>query len=159
MLHTLLLVPHVAAGAVGLALGPLAMLAPKWRGRHTRLGLAYQASVAVLCVSALGLAALAPARLAGLAVISVLTEAAALVGWGLARHRPAGWLPWHIRLICGSYVSFVTAFLVVTVGSPVAWLLPTVVASPLIARASGRAARPAGATASVLTGGQPSVPG
>jgi hypothetical protein len=34
--HTAFLAIHVAAGSLGLVLGPAAMLAPKRRGRHTR---------------------------------------------------------------------------------------------------------------------------
>jgi len=43
--------------------------------------------------------------------------------------------------MCGSYVSLVTALLVVSWDSPLAWILPTVIGSPLIARARARAAR------------------
>ena len=42
--------------------------------------------------------------------------------------------------MCGSYISLVTALLVVNWGSPLAWILPTVVGSPLIAVTSRRAA-------------------
>ena len=44
--------------------------------------------------------------------------------------------------MCGSYVSLVTAFLVVNVGSPLVWALPTVIAFPLISLAAKRASRP-----------------
>src|SRR5262245_32003759 len=49
--------------------------------------------------------------------------------------QPAGWLPKHISLMCGCYISFGAAFLVVNFGlaSPLAWVLPTIVGSPLIA--------------------------
>jgi uncharacterized membrane protein HdeD (DUF308 family) len=140
MVHSVLVVLHVAAGAAGLVVGPAAMVVPKGR-RHARLGTTYQVCVAVLTVTALGLVLADPARLAGLGVIAVLTECAALGGWLLARTRPQGWLPWHIRLVAGSYVSFVTAFLVVQWPHPVAWILPTLVGSPLIAMASARAKR------------------
>ncbi len=45
----------------------------------------------------------------------------------------------HIGAMCGSYVSFVTAFLVVNIDGPIWWFLPTLVGSPLIAWASKRA--------------------
>jgi uncharacterized membrane protein HdeD (DUF308 family) len=140
MVHTVLVALHVTAGAAGLAAGPVAMLVPKGR-LHARLGLAYQGCVAVLTATALGLVLFDPARLAALGVIAVLTEAAALGGWLLARRRPAGRQAWHVRLMAGSYVSFVTAFLVVQWPHPVSWVLPTLVGSPLIAWASARAAR------------------
>ena len=40
-MHTILLVIHVAAGSLGLVVGPLAMLAPKRAGRHPWLGRLY----------------------------------------------------------------------------------------------------------------------
>ncbi len=141
MLRTVVLAVHVAAGGAGLVLGPLAMGAAKAPGRHTRAGTAYQAAVAVVAASAVALATLAWARLSTLAVIAVATEAAALAGWWLARRRPAGWLPWHVRLVCGSYVSLVTALLVVNWSSPLAWVAPTIVGSPLIAVAAHRASK------------------
>jgi hypothetical protein len=145
--RTSLLVPHVVAGLAGLVIGPLALRAPKRPGTHTRLGAVYQWCTAVLCATAVGLAVLRPS-LWWLGLIAAATEAAALGGWYLARRRPDGWLPAHVSLMCGSYVSFVTAFLVVNTDLAFwpAWILPTVVGSPLIARASARAAR--GATAS-----------
>ncbi len=139
MLHTVLLSVHVTAGAVGLMLGPLAMAVPKRAGWHPRLGVAYQGVVAVMTVSALGLVALAPGRLWGLGLIAGATEAAALAGWAVRRRRPSGWLGWHIRLMCGSYLSFVTAALVVNWASPLAWALPAVIGAPLIPRAVKRA--------------------
>lgn len=153
MVHTILVALHVIAGVAGLAAGPAAMLVPKGR-LHARLGLAYQGCVAVLTVTAVGLVLFDPARLAALGLVAVLTEAAALGGWLLARRRPAGWRPWHVRLVAGSYVSFVTAFLVVQWPHPVGWILPTLVGSPLIAWASARAAR-----RGVATSGDPAATG
>ena len=136
-----LLAVHITAGVTGLALGPVAMATPKRRGRHTRVGVAYQYATAALCASAVGLAVLKPA-LWWLGLIGVATEAAALAGWRVQRRRRPGWLPTHVSLMCGSYVSFVTAFLVVNTGLAYwpAWVLPTVVATPLIGRAARRQA-------------------
>ncbi|HEV2766302.1 MAG TPA: hypothetical protein VGV63_01180 [Acidimicrobiales bacterium] len=143
MLRTAVLAVHVAAGGAGLVLGPLAMGAAKVPGRHTRAGTAYQAAVAVVAASAVALATLAWARLWALAMIAVATEAAAVAGWWLARRRPTGWLPWHVRLLCGSYVSLVTALLVVNWSSPLGWVAPTIVGSPLIAVAAHRTSKAA----------------
>ncbi len=44
--------------------------------------------------------------------------------------------------MCGSYLSFVTAALVVNWTSPLAWLLPTAVGTPLIIWAVQRATHP-----------------
>jgi hypothetical protein len=136
-----LLAVHICAGVGGLLVGPIAMRAPKRRGLHTRAGLAYQVAVAVLAATALGLVVLAPGRLWGLGVIAVATEAAALAGLAVERRRAPGWLSWHIGLMCGSYISFVTAALVVNWASPLAWILPTIVGTPLIAAATAHAGR------------------
>lgn len=44
----------------------------------------------------------------------------------------------RIRLLGGSYVSLVTAFLVVSWESPLAWILPTLVGIALVETAAGR---------------------
>lgn len=142
MVHTVLLGVHITAGTIGLLLGPLALAVPKRAGWHPRLGVAYQGAVAVMTASALSLAALAPSRLWWLGPIAVATEAAALAGWAVRRRHSSGWLGWHIRLMCGSYLSFVTAALVVNWASPLAWVLPTAVGTPLIIRAVKRATHP-----------------
>ena len=136
-MHTALLVLHVGSGSLGLLVAPFGMAARKRRGRHTSLGYVYVGLVSVLALSAVGLAAYHWGRLWWLAAIAVLTEAAALGGL-VARRR--GWDAWHVSLMCGSYVSLVTALFVVNLGGPVAWILPTVVASPLIALTVRRAA-------------------
>lgn len=133
---------HVLAGSLGLLVGPAAMLAPKRPGRHPHLGRAYQACTAALCLTALGLVAFRP-TLWWLGVIAVATWAAALGGWWVRRRGCNGWVAWHIGLMCGSYISFVTAFLIVNLGlgSPVAWISPTLIGSPLIALATVRSLR------------------
>lgn len=141
MLHMILLGVHITAGTVGLLLGPVALRAPKQAGWHPRVGLAYQGVVAGMTTTALGLVALAPGRLWGLGLIAAATEAAALAGWRVRRRHAPGWLPRHIRLMCGSYLSFVTAALVVNWASPLAWVLPTLIGTPLINRAVTRADR------------------
>ena len=56
--HDVLLTVQVVAGTAGLVLGPIAMILPKRRGPHPRVGVGYQAVLAALTVSALGLASL-----------------------------------------------------------------------------------------------------
>lgn len=138
-MHTPVLVLHVVSGSAGILLAPFVLSAPKRRGRHTRLGYAYQLAVAGVAVTAVALAAFHWSRLWWLAVIGVLTEAAALGGLAVRLRRPPGWLPWHVSLMCGSTISLVTALFVVNLGGPVAWVLPTAVGSPLIALAARRA--------------------
>jgi len=128
-MRTPLLVVHIAAGSAGLIFGLIAMFLPKRAPWHPRVGDAYQVSVALLCASALGLVALEPG-LWGLGLIA---------GLAVRRRQRAGWIAVHVNLMGGSYISLVTAFLVVNLGGPVAWVLPSLAGSPLIARAVRRA--------------------
>lgn len=130
-----LLIIHITSGSLALLAGPVAMLLPKRHGWHTRLGTGYVVLVALLSVSAIGLVVMKPV-LWWLGVIAGATLAAALAGRELRRRHPPGWLPLHVSLMCGSYISLTTALLVVNLGfgSVLAWVLPTVVGTPLIAR-------------------------
>ena len=138
---TALLITHIVSGSLALLAGPVAMMLPKRHGWHTRLGTGYVILVGLLSVSAIGLAVMKPA-LWWLGVIAGATLAAVLAGRELRRRRPPAWLPLHISLMCGSYISLTTAVLVVNLGfgSVLAWVLPTVVGTPLIARRAYRAA-------------------
>ncbi|GAA2003910.1 DUF2306 domain-containing protein [Nakamurella flavida] len=125
---------HIAAGVVGLLLGAVVLTAPKRAGRHVVAGRAYQGAVALMTGTALALVVSDPGRLWGLGIIAVATEASALAGWvARRRHRP-GWVVRHVVLMCSSYISFVTAALVVNWASPLAWVVPTLIGAPLIAR-------------------------
>ena len=106
---------HVLAGVVGLAAGPLAACARKSRGLHTVAGWTYQSCVAVLCASTLLLVA-ADATLWPFVLLAVPTWAAAVAGVVVRRRRRPGWVAVHVQLLLGSYVSFVTAFCVQTIG-------------------------------------------
>jgi hypothetical protein len=146
---TALIVAHVAAGALGLLAGPLAMAATHRGARHRAAGWAYQACCLVLCTSALLLVARDPG-LWGFAVIAVLTQLAAAGAVLVRRLRRPGWLPLHVQLALGSYVSFVTAFVVQTAGG-LWWVLPVAVGSAAtsvvtarVAASTGRTAAPAG---------------
>lgn len=139
--RALLLVVHVGAGCTGLLVGAAAALVRRRRSWHVPVGRAYQAVVALMTSSAVVLAATAVVTPWGLVVIAVATEAAAVTGWVVARRRRPGWLPVHVSFILGSYVSFVTAALMTNWSSPLAWVLPTLIGSPLIAWAARRSAR------------------
>ena len=136
MLHAALLVAHITAGSVGLAGGVAAGLMPKRAGWHTLLGWTYQACCAVLCLSALGLVALDPSLWA-FALIAIGTELCAVGGVVVRRRRRRGWIPLHANLVLSSYVSFVTALVVQTVGGW-AWVVPVVLGSALISVVVGR---------------------
>ena len=136
MLRTVLLTVHVGAGVAGLLAGPPAMRAALRDRRHSPAGRAYLVAVTVLTVTAAALVVLRPAALWPFLLLAAGTEAA-VVG---SRHaRP---LASHVRLVCGSYVSLVTALLVVSWGSLLAWILPTVVGTVLVERAAASTRRP-----------------
>ncbi len=139
MTHTILMAVHVAAGVVGLLLGPLAVTAAIGGGRRNAATGAYQAAVAVITTTALGFVVLDWRAWWPFVILAGGTEAAVVAGWWAARHRPPGWLGRHVRLVCGSYVSLVTALAVVSWGSPLAWVLPPVVGAVLVERAAHRA--------------------
>jgi hypothetical protein len=134
------LVLHVGAGGLGLLAGPLAWSARKSRGRHTRAGWLYQACVAVLCTTTLVLVAADPS-LWPYALIAVGTQGAAAAAVVVRRRRRAGWLPRHVELVLGSYVSFVTAFAVQAVGGLWAWVVPSAVGGTAVAVVTGRVGR------------------
>ena len=136
MLHAALLVPHIAAGTIGLAAGLAAGLVPKRAGWHTLIGWTYQICCAVLCLSALGLVVLDPGLWA-FAVIALGTETGALGSVLVRRRRRPGWRALHANLVLSSYVSFVTALVVQTVGGW-AWVVPVAVGSAVISLVVGR---------------------
>jgi uncharacterized membrane protein len=135
-----LLALHVATGSFGLALGPVAMLAPKRRGRHTRIGTIYHWNMLAVCLSAAGLALLDFAEIWWFLPIAAFSYANAFVGWRAARQRKTGWVATHIAGMGGSYIALTTAVLVVNlgVGAWYAWMLPTLVGTPLIRFAVAR---------------------
>lgn len=139
--QTVVLTIHVAAGVAGLVLGPVAMFSRKRRGRHTRVGEAYHWTFAVLFVSAVTLAVLDWSESWFLAPVGAGSYAFALLGYVAAKRRRPGWLIPHVTGQGGSYIAMTSATLVVnwenltgTVGreSPLPWLLPTLVGTPLI---------------------------
>ena len=130
------LVPHVAAGIAGLLLGPAAVRAAVHGRRDTSSSRAYLVAVTVLTTTAAGLVALQPGTLWPFLLLALGTEAAAVLA---ARHATP--VDRHVRLVGGSYISLVTALLVVSWGSTAAWILPTVIGTVLVERAAGATAR------------------
>jgi hypothetical protein len=144
---TALLVVHIALGAAGLVLGPVAMRAAKRPGLHTRAGEAYHWVVLGVCVTAVALALTDWARLWWFVPISVGSYAFALLGYAAAKRRWRGWLRAHVTGQGGSYIAMVTALLVVNwqpltgiSGRATAWpwVLPTLVGTPIIAWVNAR---------------------
>ncbi len=139
---SIILVVHIALGAAGLILGPVAMTARKVPGLHTKAGEAYHWVMLGVCFSAATLAVLDWPRIWWFFPIAVGSYAFACLGYVAAKYRWQGWLRAHLAGQGGSYIAMVTALLVVNwetltgtrgVMSPWAWALPTVVGSPIIA--------------------------
>ena len=133
---------HIAAGAAGLILGPIAMRARKGPGLHTRAGEAYHWVMLAVCLTASLLAVLEWKRLWWFLPIAAGSYAFALLGYAAAKRRWHGWIKAHIAGQGGSYIAMTTALLVVNwetltgtrgISSPMAWALPTVVGAPIIA--------------------------
>jgi len=82
------------------------------------------------------------------ALIAVATQAAAAGAVVVRRRRRPGWLPQHVQLVLGSYVSFVTAFAVQAVGGLWAWVVPSSVGTVAVAVATTRVAQRTAASAS-----------
>ncbi len=142
MLRSVLLGVHITAGVCGLVLGPAAILAAVRGGRATTGAAAYQVAVAVVTTTAVGFAVLDWRRWWPFLILAVGTEWAVAAGWRVRRRPRPGWLGRHICLICGSYVSLVTALMVVSWGTLLAWVLPAVVGTMLIEVVAHRAAVP-----------------
>jgi hypothetical protein len=132
---------HVAAGSAGLVLGPIAMFSAKRPGLHTRSGSAYYYVFIILFGSSVALAALDLEGAWWLALVGGGSYALALVGYRAAKRRQPGWLVSHVSGMAGSYISMVTALLVVNVNAisgvssfsrVLAWMAPTVIGTPII---------------------------
>jgi hypothetical protein len=134
-MRSIVLTVHIAAGVAGLLVGPAAIRAALGGRRDTAGARGYRTAVTVLTVSAAGLVAFRPGRLWPFLLLAAGTEAAVLAA-GHARR-----VDHHVRLIGGSYISLVTALLVVSWGSIMAWILPTLIGTLLVERAAGASRR------------------
>jgi hypothetical protein len=77
-------------------------------------------------------------RLWWLLPIAAGSYALALLGFRAARRPGSRVRRLHLHGQGGSYIALVTALLVVSVGSPLAWIAPTLIGSPLITLAIRR---------------------
>lgn len=138
-LHTPLLAAHIAAGALGLFLGPLAIWL-RGRERRRRAGAGYHAAVLAVCLTALGLAALDWSGLWWLVPLAAFSYGCVAVGRAAPRRRWPGWVRLQAHGLGGSYIALVTAFLVVSFEElgPAAWVVPTLVGLVLIERRVAR---------------------
>ena len=129
-LGDVLLVGHVTAGATALLLGPVAFLIG--RGPHHLIALAYQVAVAAVALSAVVLAAFDFTELWWLIVLAVGTEGLALGGLYIEPGSARAGRVVRAHLLGGSYIALITALLVVSWESPLAWVLPSAIGIPAI---------------------------
>ena len=134
-MHGILLVLHIAAGSAGLLLGALALALPKRPGWNPSVARAYLIAVTAVNASAIGLVVLRPA-LWVLSIIAMATQAAVHCGYLLARRQRPRWARRSVRLLGVSYISLVTALVVVSVPVPILWVVPTLAGEPLVRRAA-----------------------
>ena len=143
------LIPHILAGLTATAAGAAVMVSPKGSRRHIRMGTVYFWAMGALVVTAAGLTAIRGPR--DLPVLGLGLLALALAGAGRhARRHPGTRNPGtqtHILAMTSSYTVLLTAFYVDNGKNlPLAdrlpgiayWLLPAVIAAPLIVRSLRR---------------------
>lgn len=104
---------HIAAGAAGLVLGPIAMRARKEPGLHTRAGETYHWVMLAVCLTASLLAVLEWKRVRWFLPVAAGSYTFALLGYTAAKRRWQGWLKAHIAGQGASYIAMTTALLVV----------------------------------------------
>lgn len=146
-LHDIILKAHVAAGILGMVLGPLAIRAERGPPHRSRAGGGYHWSVLLVALTATVLAVLDWAALWWLSLLAALSYALALLGVLAPRRHGRGWCRAYAHGQGGSYIALVTALLVVSLDGPAgtaAWILPTLVGLPLIERRVARMRGPSG---------------
>ena len=135
---------HIPLGLVCVAVGALAMLSKKGRGRHSTLGQIYFWSLLALFMSATFLSAIRWVENFHLFVLGMMAFASAWFGRTALRQRWSYWTRLHIAGMGLSYVLMLVAFYVDN-GKQLPlwkhlphfmyWLLPLLAGLPLIVRA------------------------
>ncbi len=148
-MNNLLLGAHIVSGSLGIALGPVVMwretqLLRAGKAAHSPAGGIYQATVMLICVSAIALVITSRPDLWWLIPVAAASYALALLGRVAGARRFRGWMPAYVHGIGGSYIALVTALVVValTVDGPVRagqfevvpWVAPAAVGTVLIER-------------------------
>lgn len=138
---------HVPAGLTAVASGAATAVAGKGGHRHVRLGRVYYAAITVVFVTAAMLAALRWREDYQVFLIGAVAFAAATIGFRhRRRHRPGD--DGHIVGMGVSYAALLTAFFIDNgqnlplwdrLPTVAYWLLPGMIAAPVILRAVYRA--------------------
>jgi hypothetical protein len=155
----LLLAVHIPAGMTCVATGAVALLSRKQRGRHPSFGEVYFWALAVVFVTATGMAFMRWEHSAYLFVLGCVAFAFGGAGYAARKRRWPGWLTTHMIGMSLSYIVLLTAFYVDNgprlpiwdrLPTIVFWVGPSLIGLPLLARAlvrNGRAVSDLRATA------------
>ena len=135
---------HIPLGIAGVVAGAGAMLSEKRRGRHSKFGTVYFWCLLALFASAAFLSIMRWSENYHLFILGAVSFGCALFGRSALRGRWWNWARLHISGMSMSYVFMLIAFYVDNgkqlpiwkdLPSTTYWLLPLVVALPLIIRA------------------------
>jgi hypothetical protein len=162
------LVIHVTSGLTAVITGALAALVRKGSPRHIRAGRWFYRAITVVCATATALAVMRWRQDYYLFIIGAVAFTAATIGYQhRRRHRPGD--TGHIIGMGIGYTAMLTAFYVDNgphlplwdhLPTLVFWLLPSVIAAPIIARAVSRARRRRNAVAAeFVSNSKPAFPG
>jgi uncharacterized protein (DUF983 family) len=162
------LVIHVIAGLTAVITGAVAALVRKGSPRHIRAGRWFYRAITVVFATATALAIMRWRQDYYLFVIGAVAFTAATIGYQhRRRHRPGD--TGHITGMGIGYTAMLTAFYVDNgphlplwdhLPTLVFWLLPSVIAAPIIARAVSRARRRRNeAAAESVSNSKPTFPG
>ncbi len=145
-----ILVVHIAAGLISVITGAIALLSPKQRGRHPRLGEVYYWALGVVFVTATVIAALRWAQSGYLFFLGSAAFAAGSIGYLARKRRWRGWLTVHIVGMSLSYIVLLTAFYVDNgpklplwdrLPTLAFWIGPSAIGLPLVLRTLWRRSR------------------
>lgn len=138
------LAAHIPLGLACVAIGAIAMLSAKRRGRHSTLGTIYFWCLLALFASATFLSLMRWSENYHLFILGLISFGCAWTGRAALRHRWRHWVRLHIAGMGLSYVLMLVAFYVDN-GKQLPlwkdlphfmyWLIPATVGIPLIVRA------------------------
>jgi hypothetical protein len=120
----MILLAHAMLAVASMGVGLMAMRAFKFSARHLLMGEFYHWLMLVTCLSALALS-YSRGRATIFTYLTPPSYAFALLGYLMAKYRPAHWLAWHIAGQCSSYIALITGVLFQVV--PRFWRSETVV--------------------------------
>ncbi|OFD52209.1 hypothetical protein BWGOE4_56920 [Bacillus mycoides] len=132
---------HILVGVICLIAGLAAMVAPKKKGLHKKLGEIYHFSFIIVFITTVAMAIMHWESSSYLLYIGIFSYSLALLGYLAGKFKWKNWVAIHIGSILGSYIAILTAVLVVNVNrmpilnnyNPlIFWLIPTIIGSPII---------------------------